>query len=170
MLLATGCSKVEMNQLFRITPYLQMENKGPETLADDIIAYSFYADTVHWRLASWDDAIAGRLTKRIATGMRSDTIYYDILTGQDATTHELVCGPLLDQPVIIVLCDREHKIYGWRQVPTAANMDETYVNVRFRPWKPEVRYDEAKWTMVNEFITISDLDDLDDHGELEPRP
>lgn len=150
--LAVGCKKVKLSCMYVVTPYVQETKEGTDRLAAGVVGYAFYADTSGYYVASYDDAEAGRLTALDEGGAPK---IFDLKAEQGADGR-LRLGPIVRQPVLVVLCDTESRIYAWRQIPVEADLPEILVNVRFRPWKTEREYVEARWTMVNETPPGSD--------------
>ncbi len=142
---APGCKKVNTELVFRLTPYVQTEEDGPEAIAEGVIAYAFAADTADWAVASYADAEAGILTARRREGERQA----DVKTEQNEEG-VLEIGPLRNDPTILVVCDVPNRIYAWRQVEIPANLPQLIVRMRFRPWRTDSLYKEANWFMVNE--------------------
>ena len=140
-----GCKKVNTDLIFRLTPYVQAEENGSETLAEGVVAYAFAADTSQWAVTSYENAEAGLLTARGKEGEKQA----DVTTEQNEEG-VLEIGPLHNDPTILVVCDKLNRIYAWRQVEIPANLPQLIVRIRFRPWKTDNLYKEANWFMVNE--------------------
>lgn len=130
-------------------PTLQAEEGGEETAfasSRQIKAYAYVADTTEWRIASYADAAAGVITRKDGSESRSTpnfTAYYEGgsgLWGMEVT----------DTPLMAVVVDQANRIYAYTKfVPDLAGDSPTWPVV-FRPWRPEQRYDENGWQLVNE--------------------
>jgi len=159
-----ACQTPKLKLDYRIMVYVQLDSLGVSRLADSVVAYVFYADTAEWQVASYQDAEAGRITSKSGGGSRS---YQSMAQRMIPVTNEgeigqsdgniggtdqaLVVGPLREKPVLIVVCDVEHRCYAWRQVSVAGGLDAIYTQLYFRPWKSHPpAYVESRWNFVNE--------------------
>lgn len=130
-------------------PTLQAEEGSEETAftsSSQIKAYAYVADTTDWHIASYADAMSGTITRKEGTETRTTpnfTAYYEGgsgLWGMEVT----------DTPLMVVVVDRQNRIYAYTKfVPDLAGASPTWPVV-FRPWRPERRYEESGWQLVNE--------------------
>lgn len=146
-----ACEKVTMNTTYYILPRLQYQKDSVLWFVDGALAYTFYADTAQWAVASLADAQAGTLTNKFDGSKRG----YDIRTEQGADS-VLVCGPVVQEPVLMVVCDPVDGLYAWKQVPTAKNLPSVVSGMIFRLWRTDSVYVDAKWTVVNEALFNSE--------------
>ncbi len=136
----TGCKKTSLSCTYVITPYLQEVSGGPEVIDIDAIGYLFYLDTAKYKIASYDDARNG-----IARDKASDSpVGYDIKWSTD-DSGKLYFGTIGRMPVLITVADTVQKIYAWRQVPMADDIDYIYVPLHIRSWKTTYPYTDQKW-------------------------
>jgi len=158
-----ACTSPKLKLTYKMLIYVQ-DSLGVVRFADSVVTYVFYADTADWQVASYRDAAAGRITSRHGNDSRSSQFMVQRMVpvpGEGeignsdgnigGTEQALVVGPLQEKPVLMVVCDVEHRCYAWRQVPVAEGLDEIYIKLYFRPWKsdPQV-YTESRWNFVNE--------------------
>ena len=159
-----ACKSPKLKLDYRMLVYVQRDSLGVSHLGDSVMMYVFYADTAEWKVASYPDAKEGRITSKYGNGSRSYQLmaqrmipvanegeigYSDGNIG--GTDQAVVVGPLREKPVLIVVCDVEHRCYAWRQVEIAAGLDDIYTILYFRPWKIHPpTYVESRWNFVNE--------------------
>ena len=149
-LLLHGCFKdVKTECNYTLMPYLQAESGGETVIADDVIAYAFYADSTHWTVSSYEDALAGIITSKQSS---STTAGFSLSTEERNDDGRLVLT-LTSSPAIIVVVDRANRVYAWRMTEVVPNVSDLYVSVTFRPWQAASYYIENEWRMVNQFYT-----------------
>ncbi len=129
-------------------PTWQAEPEGGESAftSSQVKAYAYVADTTDWHIASYDDAVAGRITRKDGSEERTTpnfTAYYESNSGTygmevDAT------------PLMAVVVDRLNRIYAYTKlVPDLEGPSPTWPVV-FRPWRTEWKYKENDWCMVDD--------------------
>jgi hypothetical protein len=95
----------------------------------DAIVYAFAGvDIAQWYAASYEDALAGRLTSvedgsqtivSSVTAMRTDSVFHFRLT---------------EMPVAFLICDTEVPIYGWRDSNVRENLVRMDIIAVFQHW------------------------------------
>lgn len=129
-------------------PTWQAEENGEEQpfTSTQIKAYAYVADTTDWYIASYDDAVAGRITRKDDTENRTTpnfSAYYE--TGSGLYGMEVTATPLM-----AVVVDRVNRIYAYTKfVPDLEGESPTWP-VTFRPWRTLWKYKEGDWCMVDE--------------------
>jgi hypothetical protein len=140
-----GCTKVKVECMFEIIPYRVSAADAERVLADNILIHAFYADTAAWRVASYDDALAGQITSKTDGSTQSPTF-----SAEQSDDGWVYLGPMTSVNLILVACDRTNRIYAWRAAQAGENVPSVQINVTFSPYKTEGEYTESKWTIINE--------------------
>lgn len=150
-LLAAGCSKhVGFDTTYILKAWNQSASGGELEPLSDVVLYGYVADTVQWTVASYEDALACRLTDKWGGGM-IDTPY------AVGTPYELEgFGPTLAMQtdaelLMVVVVDRTNRLYGYTMQNFSQNMPEMYVSLVFQPWKKSNSFKNGTWWMFNDF-------------------
>ncbi len=172
--LGAGCSKhVGFDTTFILKAWSQPTSGGDLEPLTDLMLYGYAADTTQWKVASYEDALAYRLTDK-ATG---ETIESPEVTG---TPYELEgFGPTLAMQtgrssLLIVVVDRTNRLYGYVQQAFSENLPQMYVSVVFQPWKKSSFYKNGNWWMFNDFYipdvtcTLKPAVQMEEGGETAP--
>lgn len=129
-------------------PTWQAQADGEESAftSSQIKAYAYVADTTDWYIASYDDAVAGRITRKDGSEERTTPnfqAYYE--SGSDLWGMEVTATPLM-----AVVVDRLNRIYAYTKlVPDLEGPPPTWPVV-FRPWRTLWKYKENDWCMVDD--------------------
>lgn len=114
--------------------------------SSQIKAYAYVADTTEWYIASYDDAVVGKITRKEGTETRTTPnfqAYYENdsgLWGMEVTA----------TPLMAVVVDRADRIYAYTKfVPDLDGESPTWPVV-FRPWRELWKYKEGDWQMVDD--------------------
>jgi hypothetical protein len=130
--------------------WVQAESSGELTPAEHVIAHAFEADTVDWTITSYENAVAGILTRKGSieqgvTPMSADVVRIDSV---DMDLFQM----RVDAPsIVLVAVDTLHRLYGYRQQDLSENLSPLYTSVVFRPWKRMKKYVDGTWRMFNDF-------------------
>ena len=150
-LLAVGCSKhVGFDTAYILKAWNQPVSGGELEPLSDVMLYGYVADTVQWTVASYEDALACRLTDK-RSGETVDTPY------AAGTPYELEgFGPTLAmrtdaELLMVVVVDRTNRLYGYTMQSFSQNMPEMYVSLVFQPWKKSNAFKNGTWWMFNDF-------------------
>lgn len=129
-------------------PALQAEEGADEQpfVSTQIKAYAYVADTTDWYIASYDDAVAGKITRKESTEIRTTPnfqAYYESdsgLYGMEVTA----------TPLMAVVVDRVNRIYAYTKLVPDLDGESPTWPVVFRPWRALWKYEEGDWQMVDE--------------------
>lgn len=129
-------------------PTWQSEENGDEQAftSSQIKAYAYVADTTDWYIASYDDAVLGRIKRKDDTEERTTPnfqAYYE--SGSGLYGMEVTATPLM-----AVVVDRVDRIYAYTKLEPDLEGDSPMWPVVFRPWRALWRYGEGDWQMVDE--------------------
>lgn len=151
-----GCFKeVSMRTDVVLKPWVQAESNGELQGVEDPVAWAFEADTAQWTVASYADALAGRLTDK-RTGAEGPRPVEGALMRIDSVEIDLVSMHVERSPVVLVAVDPVNRLYGYRQLELGENLSPLWVSVVFRPWRLMRKYVDGAWRMVNEFYEEND--------------
>ena len=129
-------------------PTWQAEAEGEESAftSSQVKAYAYAADTTDWYIASYDDAVAGKITRKDGSEERT-TPNFQAYYENDSGTYGM---EVTATPLMAVVVDRLNRIYAYTKfVPDLEGPSPTWPVV-FRPWRTEGRYKENDWCMVND--------------------
>lgn len=129
-----GCKKVSTDCDYIVEPRLQAEEKGEYRADLHTVSFAFYADTLTYRPASYEEARAGRLSSPAATAAPLD---YAVESTWDEKRGVLVLAGLKRSPAVIVACDTVLRLYAWKQNVIPENLGRIVTPVGFLPWKFE---------------------------------
>lgn len=129
-------------------PAWQAEAEGEASAftSSQVKAYAYVADTTDWYIASYDDAVAGRITRKDASEERTTPnfqAYYESdsgLWGMEVTA----------TPLMAVVVDRLNRIYAYTKLAPNLQGPSPIWPVVFRPWRTEWKYEENDWCMVDD--------------------
>lgn len=152
--LVTGCFKdVSYDTTYVLKPLVQ-ENSGDASLpleAGKAQAYAYGADTTYWTVASYEDALAGVISRR---DNPSERLTAPLVTAEpyeqegDATWLRM---QFTKELMMVVAVDTEHRIYGYTQQEVPVNFPKLYVSLVFKPWKEGNEYKDGNWVFRNDF-------------------
>ena len=192
-----GCEKVTWDTTYSITTLKERtqtipgEGENPPTTKIDtvenkgnIVAHLFYVSSPNsWKPVSYDEALAGRIIRWEQLEAGGDYTETDRMDTPSMTVRrdegeqsDLIEFRSIDKGTfVIVVCDTDMKIYGYKGAATAANLPLITNRILFRPdyTASESHVNSTwKWTMVNEFIPPKpDPEEPEDpEGPEEPDP
>lgn len=150
--LFAGCFKeVSYKTTYVFKPLEQASSGDPTQLLTQTKLYAFAADTVFWEAASYEDALAGVISRR---GNRNDKITTPLATGEpyEQEGAEGMLQMSFDKSsVMVVSVDTKNRLYGYAQQQVPENTPKIYVTLIFKPWKQDNYFKEGKWYMFNDF-------------------
>lgn len=147
--LLCGCFKEVISYtLFRTAIYEQATTDGGYIHSTDAEVYAFYADTTEWKIASWEDALAHRITNKLTGEVKSDPDVFGSFNSSD----EYQSSILLEAPMsMIVMVFPQSQIYAYRNYPMPENLAQVDTKFYVALWRPSHNF--AGWRVVNPFYT-----------------
>ena len=132
-----GCFKETVDYTrFHLAIYEQVDGEG---------AY-FAVDTTNWYIASWEDAVAHRITNK-TTGEVMDE---PAEVGEFNSSDEYQATILVNSPIsMLVVVNPELKLYAYRKYETPINLPEVFTQLHLYAWRKSGNVNG--WTMVNPF-------------------
>lgn len=176
-LLLGACDKSEdLNAIVAVTPWLQITNKGEQTLASsDVKIFAHYvSDTTAWHVVSYEEAGRGIITNK-DTGEKLDPV----LVGSVDMDGNLAFGPVSSEMLFLVACNRnpygqqgedvyDSKMFAYRGLQVLPGIEHLRLAIVFKPWQRgewklvegeyvwQEGYLDLKWWMRNEDPTVYD--------------
>lgn len=136
---------VELATFTRVTAQTAEGGSEAEPI-ENVKLYAFAADTTLWRIASYEDALAGIITSKSDASQQRTTPEYNAYQTNEESLYRMT----VNQPTLmIVAVDRTHRMYAYtKQVVDLAGESPTF-EVLFRTWAARWISDEAGWIVVN---------------------
>ena len=136
---------IELETFTRITAQTT-DGGSEEEPIEHVKLYAFAADTTLWRIASYDDAVAGIITSKSDASQQRTTPEYNAYQTNEQSLYRMK----VNQPTLmIVAVDRTHRMYAYtKQVVDLTGESPTF-KVLFRSWQEHWMSEEAGWMVVN---------------------
>lgn len=163
VLLLGSCIKAgSYDTTYVLKPGLQAQSVAASEPLDGVIAYAYEVDSLDWGIASYDDALAGVLTRKsnpgdhltepAAVAVPYDGAEPDPESGETgpATGHWLQM-PFGKAPRMVVAVDPANRLYGYTMQQPMLNLKRIFVSVIFQPWKEGNAFKNGNWSFYNDF-------------------
>lgn len=144
-----ACEKVEFDCDYTITANVEEREGGDKIGREGVLMYAFYADTALWKVASYEDALAGRLVG--IDENEGNTKMADI-TVTSNSSGAATFQSIDREPVIMIVCDEVSKRYAWRVAEVYKGLKIVNVSVTFQSWRREEVYVQGRWVMKDDFV------------------
>lgn len=135
-----------------IRPLLQSAEDGAaEPYGDlgNLKAYAYAVDTTAWRIASYDDALLGRITSKSDDSFtRSEPSFQAYADAETGLFTMQVSVPTL----MVVVVDRANRLYAYSQQTVDLEGASPTFEVLFRPWRNVWIDVNDGWRVVNEAL------------------
>lgn len=133
---------------YLLKPRLQLLAEGEESALQRVNLYAYAVDTTAWRIASYEDAVAGRITSKKNPEETKETPDYRGVPDQAGGADGWRRFSAKDEVLMVVAVDAEQEIYAYRRVDLVLNSVEKSEVLVFRPWRPNFLYVEEGWRVV----------------------
>ena len=142
-----GCFKDTVDYThFNLAVYDQTDSSAAFNHAEELDSYAFYADTTEWYIASWEDAVARRITNKTS----GQTLDVPDVVGEFNPDEQYQTSLLVEQPVsMLVVVKPELKLYAYRKYELPVNLPEIYAKLYMAAWRPT--HNSSGWSVVNRF-------------------
>lgn len=124
----------------------------------DLMGYYYFVDAFDYEVASYEDALDGRLTVK-GTNQTVDMGRIQATMGENGYLHYT---NLTSQFVLLVLCETNLKMYATKEVYFELPIKELVTRVRFKP-EEKKDYEDGGW-----FVVSINKDPEDPEGPQEP--
>ena len=139
---------------FNLAVYDQTTSEAAFVHTEELDSYAFYADTTEWYIASWDDAVAHRITNK-TTGQTLDV---PDVVGEFNPDEQYQTTLQVEQPVsMLVVVNPELKLYAYRKYELPENLPEIYAKLYMAAWRPT--HNSSGWIVVNRFYADESSDE-----------
>lgn len=167
--LLSACGKEDkLDTESSVSIWVQRERSGQlERAASDTRVCIFYGvDTLEWKAASYEDAVAGILTNSV-TGQTRTAGAND--WAKPDMNGNLAFSPAQDKKAVLVACNRQSyedlsvagerivdsKMYAYRTLYTEEGLSDLRVSLIFRPWEQRDSYPDSQWSMKNDNVPVN---------------
>ena len=144
-----GCFKDEnQGTAMRIAVYSQNVESDPIMKATDLEAYAFWVEkNDNWEVATWEDALARRITNKDNTSITRSTP--DEIALFDPEAEYQIRLELWSLYTFAVVVDKANRIYAYRKYETPMNLPEVLTQLHLYAWRKSGSANG--WTTVNPF-------------------
>lgn len=131
---------------FNLAVYDQVDSEAAFSHAEELDTYAFYADTTEWYIASWEDAVARRITNKTS----GQTLDVPDVVGEFNPEEQYQTTLLVEQPVsMLVVVNPALKLYAYRKYELPENLPDIYAKLYMAAWRPT--HNSSGWIVVNRF-------------------
>ena len=131
---------------FNLAVYDQVDSEAAFSHAEELDSYAFYADTTEWYIASWEDAVAHRITNKTS----GQTLDVPDVVGEFNPEEQYQTTLLVEQPVsMLVVVNPALKLYAYRKYELPENLPDIYAKLYMAAWRPT--HNSSGWIVVNRF-------------------
>lgn len=162
-----GCFKEVVGYTYyNIAVYEQTEQNGKTPRVEEVFAYAYYVDTTEWRIASWEDAKAGRITNKETGAIKEvpDEI------GEFTPGEDFPVSIFINKEIsMLVVVNPAQKMYAYRKYALPINLAKVDTKLYFSAWKRS--HTASGWQIMNPFFGITPPDDettTPDNGTTTP--
>lgn len=133
---------------FNLAVYDQTTSDADFAHAEELDSYAFYADTTEWYIASWEDAVAHRITNKTS----GQTLDVPDVVGEFNAEQQYQTTLQVEQPIsMLVVVNPALKLYAYRKYELPENLADIYAKLYMAAWRPT--HNSSGWTVVNRFYT-----------------
>lgn len=140
-----GCFKEVVGYTYyNIAVYDQPTQNGPTPRVEEVFSYAYYVDTTQWRIASWEDAEAARITNKETGETREmpDEIG-EFMPGEDFPVSIFINKEIS----MLVVVNPAKKMYAYRKYTLPINLAKVDTKLYFASWKRS--HMASGWQIVN---------------------
>ncbi len=123
--------------------------------------YAYAADTTAWRIASYDDAVAGIITSKASGQTRTSPDF----PAYPVPESDLFSMEVSASTLMLVVVDRSHRIYAYTESEVDLAGASPTFSVLFRPWVDEWIVLRDGWCFVDERFAPQDDEEQIQHPE-----
>ena len=139
---------------FNLAVYDQVDSEAAFNHTEELDSYAFYADSTEWYIASWEDAVAHRITNK-TTGQTLDV---PDVVGEFKPEEQYQTTLQVEQPVsMLVVVNPALKLYAYRNYELPENLPDIYAKLYMAAWRPT--HNSSGWIVVNRFYADEESDE-----------
>lgn len=139
-----------------IDPSVQRAEGGEQTPVEDLKAYAYAVDTTAWYIASYNDAVAGKITPK-EEGSPLTTPNFLAYPEQNSSRYEMV---VTSPTLMVVVVDRTNRLYAYSKQEVDLAGEPVNLPIVFRTWLAEWITVDGSWRIVNEALAPEDPNPL----------
>lgn len=161
----TGCFKdVSTTTNYVIKPLVQDLSGDPYLALDGVKAYAFDADTAAWYIASYDDAVAGKITSKDDDSFTRSNPNFTAYKEEGSSLYKMQVST---GTLMVVVVDRVDRLYAYTKKEVDLEGAPPTFSVLFRPWVQQwIDTEEPNgWIVVNPGLDP----DKDSQTQTQPR-
>ncbi|WP_290540193.1 hypothetical protein [Alistipes sp.] len=128
-----------------IKPSVQLAEGGETSKIANVKAYAYAADTTAFYIASYDDAVSGKLTAKVA-GVAPPTSPFSAYEEKNSGLYKMEVS---SATLMVVVVDRTNRLYAYSQQTVDLKGEAVTLPVVFRPWRAKWIYVEEGWRFVD---------------------
>ena len=129
---------------------VQLTEEGETTSISKMEVYAYAADTTAWFIASYDDAVSGKITSKADTTETRTIPSFQANADGETGLYKMSVSA---ENLMVVVADRSDQLYAYTQqtVDLAETDPLSFPSLVFRPWKGIWidKTDTNGWTVVN---------------------
>ena len=129
---------------------VQLTAEGETTSISKMEVYAYAADTTAWFIASYDDAVSGKITSKADTTETRTIPSFQAYADGETGLYKMSVSA---ENLMVVVADRSDQLYAYTQqtVDLAETDPLSFPSLVFRPWKGIWidKTDTNGWTVVN---------------------
>lgn len=131
-----------------IEPAVQTEEGGATGEISSLKAYAFAADTTAWYIATYDDAVAGKITSKDDDSFTRSNPNFTAYKEEGSALYKMQVST---QTLMVVVVDRVNRLYAYTKKEVDLEGASPTFPVLFRPWVQQwIDDDEPNgWIVVN---------------------
>ena len=161
-----GCLKGYDGKVVYVLKPLVSDGSNNEDIDRYIKAYAYYADTTRWTVASYDDAVAMRITDKESGEARTEPAAvaepFVEAVGGGRYSVEMSLRP---RRVMIVVVDTAERLYGYREQTLPEGLTSAFETVIFYTNRNANRYKAGQWIMCNDFYVEPEPEEPEDDNQ-----
>lgn len=149
-----GCFKDTVAYtIFQVGVFEQLEQNGAESKADNLFSYAYFVDTTEWKIASWEDAQAGRITNKLTGEVREVPDRIGDFVAENPYQVSIVLNKKYSMVVIV---DRTLRMYAYRKYELPVNLPSVKAKLHLSAWKRS--HTASGWMVMNPFFGVKEED------------
>lgn len=149
-----------------IDPAVQSEEGGAAEEISNLKAYAFAADTAAWYIASYDDAVAGKITSKDDDSFTRSNPNFTAYKEEGSSLYKMQVST---GTLMVVVVDRVDRLYAYTKKEVDLEGAPPTFSVLFRPWVQQwIDTEEPDgWVVVNPALDPDP--DKDSQTQTQPR-
>lgn len=128
-----------------VSPSVQPDEGADPQEIPSVKVYAYAADTTLWRIASYDDAVAGVITSKNDPDQQRLAPSFAAYKS-DAGTYDMSVS---ERTLMIVVVDRTDRMYAYTKQEVDLEGEPRAFGIVFRPWRREWIALDGEWCVVD---------------------